>query len=193
MSSFSVAGSLLFTKKIYLADRTQFACIGHFPCLQTVSGDNNEHHTMKPANVEELKNWMAEQCLNEFCFAVIDIPKMFQGYALDKKDENYRWFHTDHMGETVLKSSTNEKEVVNFAYDQMVQEKTARLHLIGFHWDREIIDLLIDELSLRNIEYEIDTIEHNEKREFHIRVFIDGRDIKKVKDLENRFIEEDAD
>jgi hypothetical protein len=146
---------------------------------------------MKPANIEELKNWMAEQCFNEFCFAVTDIPNSFQGYALDKKDGNYRWFHTDPMGDTVLKISTNEMEIVKFAYDQMVNEKSARFHLIGFHWDRTKIDELLDELTKRNVEYEVDTIEHNDEKEFHIRVFVVGCDIKKVKDLENLYIDED--
>ena len=79
-----------------------------------------------------------------------------------------------------------------FAYEKIIQDKTANRHLVGFLSDESLEAELLQELENRNIKYWKDKIPYGGLNDPRYRIFVFGCDIKQVQDLKDTYDKRNA-
>ena len=143
---------------------------------------------MEPTTLQQLDEWMEQNCYNRNSYAIGEKYFITEGFGLERFDSLIVWYYTERGSKENINYFSNEKEAVEFALKQIKADNTAKSHLIGFLRDKLKEQELLEELSKRKIEFTRDEIPYMTDDKI-TRVFVFGCDIKKVLDLKERFIE----
>ena len=146
---------------------------------------------MKEKNPEteiELENWMKENCYNFNSYS-INGNFIWEGFGIDKNGYLFSWYYTERGQKDTREIFRTEKEIIEFAFEQIKSDKWAKSHCIGFNFDKNKSDELAEILKKMNIEYFQDKIPYYASKPA-FRTFVLGCDIKKTEHLKIQFYNE---
>lgn len=143
---------------------------------------------MIPQTEIELENWMKSNCYN-FSNYSINGNFIWEGFGIEKNGSLFRWYYIERGQKDTLEIFRTEKEIIEFAYKQLITDKWAKTHCIGFCFDKNETEELADILKNLNIEYFQDEIPYCVDKPAY-RTFVLGCDITKVEDLRTKYYKE---
>jgi hypothetical protein len=135
---------------------------------------------MKITTIRELKDYMDKNCYNNNFYS-IDGNVIFEGFGIDKFGELFIWYYTERGEKENLELFKTEREVVEYAYKIIKDDKFAKSHLIRYTNKISIKNDIVIELVKRKISYWVEEIPA--AKEIFYRIFIEGCDINKAIDL----------
>jgi hypothetical protein len=141
---------------------------------------------MHITTIEQLDNWMTENCYNDHSYAIGN-RMIDEGFGLKKIEKGYIWYYTERGEINQLNSFETEKEAVLFALQHITNNEYANRHMIGFLKSKSKTDKLIKRLNERNIWFFMDKIPFGGVFDPRFRIFVFGCDIKKVVDLIEKY------
>ncbi|THV58021.1 hypothetical protein EZV76_14130 [Flagellimonas alvinocaridis] len=144
---------------------------------------------MTPQTQVELETWMKENCYN-FNSYTINGNAIHEGYGIDNFGGVFIWYYTERGEKNKLKYFQSEKDVVEHAYHQLVSDKWAKTHCIGFTTDKKETNQLVGELENLGIRFMQDEIPYFGPDRPVYRTFVFGCDINEVKHLKAKFFKE---
>ncbi len=140
------------------------------------------NNIMHPETEIELVKWMEDNCYH-FDGYSINGNFIYEGFGIEKNGNLYSWYFTERGNRENLKYFSTEKEAVNFAFEQIKTDQTAKTHCIAILKNEDELKSLTSELEKRGVKHRFDKIPYGGKNDIRIRVFVIGCDIKKVQDL----------
>ena len=143
---------------------------------------------MIPQTEVELENWMKCNCYNFDSYSV-NGNFIWEGFGIEKNGPFFHWYYTERAEKNTLEIFRTEKEITEFAYNQLINDKWAKAHCIGFGLNKNEAEELAEILKNMDIEYFQDEIPYYiNKAAF--RTFILGCDIKRAENLKIRYYKE---
>lgn len=137
--------------------------------------------------IQELEAWLVKNC---YSFQELTIGHHFapEGIVIEEDGNRFNWCYSERGNKRILKSFDSEKELVDYAMDQLTTDKWYKAHIIAFTFDEEKIKELEAYLSERKIGYERNDIPNYTKGRRAYRIFVFGCDIKKTEHLKARYM-----
>lgn len=138
-----------------------------------------------PISVIELENWMKDNCYN---FSSYSINGNFidEGFSIEKNGDLFLWYYQERGIKRAIKEFQSEKEVVEYGFNKILNDKCAKVHCIGFSKNEKDINDLVSIISGMNIEFFQDKITYDDWKPV-FRVFVFGCDVKKVLFLKEKY------
>ena len=144
---------------------------------------------MTPKTEIELEKWMKDNCFNFNSYS-INGNAIYEGFGIDKIGGQFIWYYTERGQKDNIKYFNNEKELIEYAYNQIKSDKWAKTHCIGFTTDKTKTSELANRLEKLNIEFIKDEIPYYGLERPVYRTFVFGCDYLKVSDLRKQYYEE---
>ena len=144
---------------------------------------------MTPQTEIELEKWMKDNCFNFNSYS-INGNAIYEGFGIDKIGGLFTWYYTERGQKENIKYFDNEKELIEYAYNQIKSDKWARTHCIGFTTDKSKSNELSTRLGEMDIEFMKDEIPYYGPGRPVFRTFVFGCDYLKVSDLRKQYYEE---
>jgi hypothetical protein len=138
------------------------------------------------STIKQLDEWMTTNCYRDDAYAIGD-RNIYEGCGLDTFGSLYVWYYTERGKRENLKYFRTEKEAVEYALKEIIGDKFANAHLVGFVKCKAKEDELLTELEKRRISYWKDEIPYGGLNGPRTRVFVTGCHIRKVLDLKGRY------
>ncbi len=151
-----------------------------------IQNNISTHTQYLPMTVIELENWMKENCFN-FNNYSISGNKIDEGFGIEITGDCFSWYFTERGGKDHLKSYKSESEIVEYAFNQIRSDHSAKMHCIGLSADKTKIDELKGKLQQLTIEYCDDEIPYFGKDKLVYRLFVSGCDIQKTEYLKEKY------
>ncbi len=140
---------------------------------------------MNPETEIDLIKWMEDNCYNFNSYS-INGNFIYEGYGIEKNGNLYSWYYTERGQRENLKYFSTEKEAVNFAFEQIKTDLSAKSHCIAILKSDSELNRLTSELDKREVKYSIDKIPYGGLNDMRSRIFVIGCDIRKVEDLKQK-------
>lgn len=118
----------------------------------------------------------------------IGARQIHEGYGLEKRGKNFDWYYTERGEKQYLHHFETEEEAVHFAYNQIITDKFANRHMIGFIAGQTLLNELHNELEVSKIKHFTDKIPYGGMDVPRYRVFVFGCDKVLVSDLKNKYL-----
>ncbi len=144
---------------------------------------------MTPKTEIELEKWMKDNCFNFNSYS-INGNAIYEGFGIDKIGGQFIWYYTERGQKDNIKYFNHEKELIEYAYNQIKSDKWAKTHCIGFTTDKTKTSELANRLEKMNIEFMKDEIPYYGLERPVYRTFVFGCDYLKVSDLRKQYYEE---
>ena len=145
---------------------------------------------MIPDTILKLETWMKENCYN-FSSYSINGNSIYEGNGIEQSDGLFTWYYTERGEKKILRSFHSEKEIVEFAYNEVRADRWARTHCIGFTTDPAEINQLTAILTELKIEYINDEIPHFYGLNQPVyRTFVLGCDVSKTLHLRDQYFKD---
>ncbi|WP_422005781.1 hypothetical protein [Roseivirga pacifica] len=144
---------------------------------------------MTPKTEIELEKWMKDNCFNFNSYS-INGNAIYEGFGIDKIGGRFIWYYIELGQKDNIKYFNNEKELIEYAYNQIKSDKWAKTHCIGFTTDKTKTSELANRLEKMNIEFMKDQIPYYGLERPVYRTFVFGCDYLKVSDLRKQYYEE---
>lgn len=128
--------------------------------------------------IKQLDEWMTANCYRDDHFGIGN-RTIHEGCGLDTFGSLYVWYYTERGKREDLKYFKTETEAVEYALKEIVADKFANAHLVGFIKEKEKLEELVTELRKRGISHWKDEIPYGGLHYPRTRVFVTGCDIKK--------------
>ena len=141
-----------------------------------------------PENEIELEKWMKENCYNFNSYS-INGNFIWEGFGIETNGSLFSWYYTERGQKNTLEIFRTEREIVEFAFNQISTDKWAKTHCIGFSIDKRQCDELAEELKKLNIDFIQDEIPYYAEQPV-FRIFVFGCDIQKTEYLKSQFYDE---
>lgn len=138
-----------------------------------------------PISILELEKWLLDNCYN---FSSYSIYGNFidEGFSIEKNGNSFLWYYQERGIKRAIKEFQSEKEVVEYGFNEILNDRWAKAHCIGFSKNENDINDLISIISGMNIEYFQDKITFDDWKPV-FRVFVFGCDVKKVLFLKEKY------
>lgn len=144
---------------------------------------------MTPDTIVALEKWMIENCFNFDSYS-INGNSIYEGCGIDKFGGLFIWYYTERGQRETLKYFRTEKEIVEFAFNEIKSDKWARTHCIGFTTEKAETRELAEKLAELGIEYFQDEIPYYGAHRPVYRTFVLGCDINKVSYIKEKYYRE---
>jgi hypothetical protein len=144
---------------------------------------------MTPDTIVKLENWMKENCFNFNSYS-INGNSIDEGRGIDRFGGLFIWYYTERGQKDNLKYFQTEKEIVEFAFNEVKSDKWANRHCVGFTTDKTATNELTSKLKELNVEYLQDEIPYYGLHRPVYRTFVFGCDINKVSYLKEKYYKE---
>lgn len=143
-------------------------------------------NSYRPKTEIELVNWMKLNCYNPNRYA-INGNFIAEGYGIERFGSLFVWFFKERDNLERLKYFLSESEVVEYAFNQIIADKWANSHCIGFTTKLEERDELREILAKMEIKFHQDSIPYFglERPVYMTHVF--GCDILKLEHLKEKY------
>lgn len=126
--------------------------------------------------IDELEKYLEAECYS-FLDITIGSHYAYEGIIIEKNADSYEFACSERGRREVLKSFSNEKDLVAYAYEHLTSYKWYRGHLAAWVWNREEIEQAEAELNHMQIAFERNDIPNYSKGRNAYRIFVFGRDI----------------
>ena len=144
---------------------------------------------MIPQTEIELEKWMKERCFNFNGYSV-NGNAIFEGCGIDRIGGEFIWYYTERGEKRNLKTFKTEKDLIDYAYEEVKSDKWARTHCIGFTSNKNESLELKNQLGKLGIEFIEDEIPYYGVERIVYRTFVLGCDSLKVEDLKRKYYKE---
>ena len=134
----------------------------------------------------ELEAWMKSNCFNFEGYS-INGNAILEGFGIDKTSGLYSWYYTERGEKKVLRFFNTEAEIVEYAYNQLIDDKWAKSYCVGFTTDKYESQELTGRLQSLGIDFITDEIPYYGPLNPVFRTFVLGCDYKLVEDLKTAF------
>lgn len=137
-------------------------------------------------NIEELEKYLEEEC---YSFAGLTIGKHSapEGYIIETNGSEYNFSYSERGRKMVLKSFSNEKDLVEYAFEKLSADKWNKAHLVAWVWNIDEIQQAEWELKKKDIMFERNDIPNYSQGKIAYRIFVFGRDIEKLVDFKKKY------
>lgn len=142
--------------------------------------------------IEELERYLEDEC---YSFRELTIGKHTapEGYIIEKNGNTYDFCCSERGTKSIVKSFLNEKDLVKYAYERLSKNKWDRAHLVSWLWDEEEIHQTEQELRNMNIAFERNDVPNYSQGKTAYRIFVFGRDVKKLTGFKEKYFKYFAD
>jgi hypothetical protein len=141
---------------------------------------------LNPHTEIELEQWMKKNCYNFENYS-INGNAIFEGYGIDRFGGLFIWYYTERGEKRTLKYFQTEKEIIEFAFNEIKSDKWAKTHCIGFTTDKKEAVELSNKLKELQIESMQDEIPYYGLERPVFRTFVFGCDINKALHFKKRY------
>jgi len=131
---------------------------------------------------------MKQNCFN-FNNYSINGNAIHEGHGIDKFGGLFIWYYTERGQKDNLKYFQTEKEVVEFAYNEVKADKWAKTHCVGVTSEKAETEELANKLRDLGVEYLQDQIPYG-LHTLVYRTFVLGCDVEKVSYLKDKYYKE---
>lgn len=117
------------------------------------------HHTNNNEVLQteiHLERWMKENCFNFETYS-INGNAIHEGFGIDRIGGLFAWYYTERGEKNNLKYFQSEKEIIEFAYNE-IKSEWANAHCVGFTTDKQEANELAGLLEGREIRFIQDEI-----------------------------------
>ena len=137
-------------------------------------------------DIEELEKYLEEEC---YSFAGLTIGKHSapEGYIIETNGSEYNFSYSERGRKMVLKSFSNEKDLVEYAFEKLSADKWNKAHLVAWVWNIDEIQQAEWELKKKDIMFERNDIPNYSQGKTAYRIFVFGRDIEKLVDFKKKY------
>ena len=134
-------------------------------------------------SINELVKYLKYNCYPNDSISVSSFGiKNYDGFSIEFTGQEYEFNYQERGHKGVLKKFSSEKEVCNYVLTIIEKSETLRQHCIEFTKSEEKAKRVCYYLEKRGIRYLKDKIPYEENN-FRYRVFVFGRDMKKIRFL----------
>ncbi len=136
--------------------------------------------------IKELDKWLSDNCIKN-TFTPGNRYETDEGFGIEEYNGMFIWHHTERGQKENIEYFNTEKEIVDFAFEIIKNDKYSNSHLIGFLNVKTLYKNLTTELKKRNIEYWDQEIPQSGGKTL-FRVYVYRCDIKKATDLKEKYL-----
>lgn len=140
---------------------------------------------MNPSTIKDLEKWLAENCIKN-TFTPGNRYETDDRFGIENYNGMFIWYQTERGQKENIKYSITEKEIVDYAFEIIKNDKYLNSHLVGSLNDALLYENLLNELKKRNIDYWSQEISQGAGKSL-FRVYVYRCDIKKVTDLKEKY------
>ena len=135
----------------------------------------------------ELEKYLEHEC---FSFTQITIGKHFapEGYVIEEKNEEYNFCYSERGNKRIIKTFSEEKALVEYAFHALNNEKWSKSHLVAWVWSECEIKEAEQILAARNISYTRNDIPNYSKGKTAYRIFVFGRDVLLLNEYKKKYM-----
>ncbi|MCU7551361.1 hypothetical protein OCK74_19725 [Chitinophagaceae bacterium LB-8] len=144
------------------------------------------NHKQIPKTETELEQWMKENCFNFEGYS-INGNAIYEGYGIDKSGGQYTWYYTERGQKNNLKFFLTEEEIIEYAYNQIANDKWAKTHCIGFNINKNEALELAQKLQGLGIDFFQDEVPYYGLQKPVFRTFVLGCDCNRVNNLKRKY------
>lgn len=137
---------------------------------------------MIPHTVNDLIQWLRLHCYNRN-YQILE-ENALDGEGLGQLGTKYYWFRRERGNMAQMQYFDSEQEAVTHAFYKISRDRFARRHLLRVEPNRFVAQRIAAELALRNLEYELETVQVSDN--FGLpghAIYVYGCDLKKALDL----------
>jgi len=142
-----------------------------------------------PKTEKELESWMKENCYNFENYS-INGSAIYEGFGIDNFGGLFIWYYTERGEKNKLKYFQSEREIIEYAFNEIKADKWAKTHCIGFttnEYEKRELEVILKET---NIDFFQDEIPYYGLERPVYRTFVLGCDIKKTEHLKLKYYKE---
>lgn len=136
--------------------------------------------------IDELEKYLEENCYS-FCGLSIGKHRAPEGIVIERSDDKYQFAYEERGRREVIKSFSDEKDLVSYALKELKDDEWARAHLVAWVWDEAEIKEAEKELKRRNICFKRNDIPNYSAGKCAYRIFVFGRDVLRLSKFKKRF------
>lgn len=141
---------------------------------------------MNMSTIKDLEKWLAENCIKN-TFTPGNRYETDDGFGIENYNGMFIWYQTERGQKENIKYSITEKEIVDYAFEIIKNDKYLNSHLVGSLNDALLYENLLNELKKRNIDYWSQEISQGAGKSL-FRVYVYRCDVKKVTDLKDKYL-----
>ncbi|MBR5596000.1 MAG: hypothetical protein IKW30_01160 [Lachnospiraceae bacterium] len=136
--------------------------------------------------IEELEKHLEDEY---YSFTEITIGKHRapEGIVIEKNGEAYNFCYSERGIKTVIKSFLREKDLVEYAYEELSADKWNKTHLVAWVWSEYEILQAEQDLKKNDIVFERNDIPNYSQGRTAYRIFVFGRDVVKLAEFKKRY------
>lgn len=126
--------------------------------------------------LHDLEKYLEDAC---YSFSEITIGSHYapEGYVIEKSNDSYNYCYSERGNKQIIKSFTNEKDLVDYAVCKLDSNKWNKAHLVAWLWTKEEIKEAELVLEKKNISFSRNDIPNFSEGKTAYRIFVFGRDI----------------
>ena len=142
-------------------------------------------------SIKDLEKYFEEE---SYSFTELTIGKHFasEGHVIEKNGNTYNFCYTERGTKRILKSFFNERELVKYVYEALSKDKWNRAHLVAWLWNADEVYNAEQELKNMNIAFERNDIPNYSQGKTAYRIFVFGKDIKKLTEFIEKYFRKDV-
>lgn len=140
-----------------------------------------------PKTEKELELWMKKNNYNFLSYSINGSP-IYEGFGIDKFPGQFIWYYTERGIKKQDKCFQTERELIEYAYSQIIADKWAKTHCIGFTGNINEKQELEKILKEANIEFIQDQIPYHGIERPAYRTFVLGNDVNNTKHLKEKYL-----
>ncbi len=116
--------------------------------------------------------------------------EIYEVFGIDKIGGQFIWYYTERGQKDNVKFFDTEKELIEYAYNQIKSDIWVKAHCIGFTTDKNEAIELTNTLKVLSIEFMQDEIPYYGPERPVYRTFVFGCDWHKVSNLKEKYNKE---
>ena len=137
--------------------------------------------------IEELERYLEDEC---FSFVELTIGKHFapEGIVIKQDGNKYIWGYSERGNLKIIKSFKTEEELVDYAQNQLENDKWMKGHLVAWTWTEDEIKVAERELESMDILYERNDVPNYDlKHGRAYRIYVFGKDVKRLSEFIKKY------
>lgn len=136
--------------------------------------------------ISELEKYLEDEC---YSFHEITIGKHYapEGIIIERKADQYIYAYSERGTIDIIKSFTTEKKLVDFALQNLMNDKWYKAHLAAWVWNETEIKKAEMELKKMNIDFKRNDFPNYLDGKIAYRIFVFGKDILCLDDFKKKY------
>lgn len=136
--------------------------------------------------IGELEKYLEDEC---YSFQALTIGSHYapEGIFIEASDNKYNFGYSERGNRNIIKSFETEESLVEYSLAELKRDKWSRAHLAAWLWAESEIKTAEKELRDMNIAFERNDIPNYREGKRAYRIFVFGRDIKKLDSFKKKY------